>query len=183
MAFGRGSTGASLQTGSLMSGHSLAAALLFVGMSLTLGAGEVLAIFGFGESKEEEPVPLVPVPDEYKGKKMPSGWWTDPKMIEAGQAIYEGKTNPEVVCAECHGSDGQPTRKGRGARDLRNAKNMNRFTEEYWFWRISEGVSKTKMQGWKNLLTEEQRWQVMAYEHTFSHGGKAEPHEHPELKQ
>jgi mono/diheme cytochrome c family protein len=183
MAFGLRSPKTNLQIGTHHSAQWLAAALLLVAASLALGAGEVLAIFGVGESKEEEPVPLVPVPDEYKGKKMPSGWWTDPKMVEAGQAIYEGKINSEVVCAECHGSDGQPTRKGRGARDLRNAKNINRFTEEYWFWRISEGVPKTKMQGWKNVLTEEQRWQVMAYEHTFSHGGKAEPHEHPELKQ
>jgi hypothetical protein len=34
---------------------------------------------------------------------------------------------------------------------------------------------------WKEILTEEQRWQVMAYEHNFSHGGKFEVHEHPEI--
>lgn len=143
------------------------------------GPNEASAIFGIGE---EELVPLVAVPADYQGKKMPDGWWTDPKIIEAGRQIYEGKVNPEVKCFECHGSDGVPTRKGRGARDFRNAKNMDRYTESYWFWRISEGVPKTKMVGWKDLLTEEQRWQVMAYEHMFSHGGKAEVHEHAEQK-
>ena len=149
-------------------------------MAIVVKPTEVMAIFGIRE--EQEVAPLVPVPDNYKGKKMPEGWWADPKVVEAGREIYEGKVNPEVKCFECHGSDGVPTRKGRGARDFRNTKNMNRFTDEYWFWRISEGVPKTKMQGWKDLLSEEQRWQVMAYEHTFSHGGKAEPHEHPESK-
>lgn len=138
-----------------------------------------LAILGIGEA---ELVPLVPVPADYQEKKMPEGWWTDPKVIEAGRQIYEGKVNPEVKCFECHGSDGVPTRKGRGARDFRNAKNINRYTDDFWFWRISEGVPKTKMVGWKDQITEEQRWQVMAYEHTFSHGGKAEAHEHAEQK-
>jgi mono/diheme cytochrome c family protein len=141
---------------------------------------QVLAIFGIGE--EPELAPLEPVPEGYRGKKMPEGWWTDPKVIAAGREIYEGKTNPEVKCFECHGSDGVPTRKGRGARDFRNEKNMNRFTDDYWFWRVSEGIPKTKMQSWKEHLSEDQRWQVMAYEHTFSHGGKAEPHEHAEQK-
>lgn len=158
---------------------TIAAFVLWTATMMT-GPSEVLAIFGFGE--EQELAPLVPVPDEYKGKQMPAGWWTDPKVLEAGKQIYEGKANPEVKCFECHGADGVPTRKGRGARDFRNATNTNRFSDEYWFWRISEGVPKTKMQGWKEHLSEEQRWQVMAYEHTFSHGGKAEPHEHQELK-
>ncbi|MHB8483425.1 MAG: c-type cytochrome, partial [Nitrospiria bacterium] len=59
---------------------------------------------------------------------------------------------------------------------------MNQFSDSYWFWRISEGVPKTKMPSWKARLTEEQRWKAMAYEHTFSHGGKAEEHNHPEIQ-
>jgi mono/diheme cytochrome c family protein len=155
-------------------------AALCVGMAVSGGGPQdARALFGSGD---EEVASLVPVPIEYQGKKMPDGWWTDPKVIEAGRAIYEGKVNPEVKCFECHGGDGVPTRKGRGARDSRNAKDMHRYADDYWFWRISEGVPKTKMVGWKDQLTEEQRWQVMAYAHTFSHGGKAEPHDHPEQK-
>jgi mono/diheme cytochrome c family protein len=34
------------------------------------------------------------------------------------------------------------------------------------------------MEAWKDYLTEEQIWQVMAYEHTFSHEGKPAEHRH-----
>ena len=50
------------------------------------------------------------------------------------------------------------------------------------FWRVSEGVKKTKMKAWKESLTEEQRWQVIAYIHAYSHGGKPEPHKHDEIE-
>lgn len=30
----------------------------------------------------------------------------------------------------------------------------------------------------KEKLTEEERWQVIAYQHTFSHGGEPEEHVH-----
>jgi hypothetical protein len=39
--------------------------------AIAVKPSEVLAIFGFGE--EQELAPLVPVPDEYKGKQMPAG--------------------------------------------------------------------------------------------------------------
>ena len=45
---------------------------------------------------------------------------------------------------------------------------------------MSEGVPKTKMKAWKQFLSEEQIWQVMAYEHQFSHDGK--PAEHTDYK-
>ena len=34
------------------------------------------------------------IPQEYQDKQMPSGWLTDPQVLAAGKAIYEGKTNP-----------------------------------------------------------------------------------------
>ncbi len=129
----------------------------------------------FGGGKEIV-VPLPPVPVEYAAKRMPEGFWTDPKIIEEGRQIFMGLVNPDVKCAKCHGEDGKPVKKG--ARDFRNAKKVSRLTEDFWFWRISEGIKGTKMKPWKEKLTEEQRWKVMAFEHTFSHGGKAEPHIH-----
>ena len=68
----------------------------------------------------------------------------------------------------------------KGARDLRDQKNTGRFSDSFWFWRVAEGVPKTKMKSWKALLSEEQIWQVMAYEHQFSHDGK--PSEHTDYK-
>lgn len=75
-------------------------------------------------------------------------------MIAAGEMIFQ------AICAVCHGSEGKP--KLAGARNLRDAMKMNKFTDSYWFWRISEGVAGTKMLPRKSAFTEEQRWQVMA---------------------
>jgi mono/diheme cytochrome c family protein len=135
----------------------------------------------------EEDEKLPPVPQEYADKHMPKGMWTDQAAIAAGKKIFEEKKKKielqgkeEMVgCVDCHGKDGKP--KKRGVKNMTSAKVFNRYSDSFWFWRISEGVPKTKMKPWKDDLTEEQRWQVMAYEHTFSHGGKAEPHEHPEI--
>lgn len=126
--------------------------------------------------------PLKPVPEEYADKHMPEGWWTSPKVIKAGRRVFEGrvklkmKLEKKIKCAECQGVDGKPRK--RGARDFRRAEKINRFSDSYWFWRISEGVPKTKMEAWKDLLTEEQIWQAIAYEHTFSHNVKPSPHQH-----
>lgn len=131
-----------------------------------------LAIFGFFQGstgKEEETPP--PIPPEYKGKHLPSGWATDPKVIEAGKAIYEGTANPTVKCVECHGVDGHPTRMGRGAPDFSDPAEAKE-PDDLWFWRISKGVRRTKMRGFEQHLTEEQRWQVIAYVRTFAQSAK-----------
>jgi len=102
------------------------------------------------------------IPPEYQDKQMPNGWLTDPQVLAAGKAIYEGKTNPKVKCAGCHGEDGTPTRKGRGAKDFTDPSET-RDSNAHWFWQISEGKRRTKMRSHKKHLTEEQRWQVIAY--------------------
>jgi mono/diheme cytochrome c family protein len=137
-----------------------------------------VAYSGMFGSDGDAPPPLPPVPADYAGKHMPDGGWTDLKAIAEGAKIFTGEANPLVNCASCHGKDGQPVKKG--ARDLRDPKNTTRFSDSFWFWRVSEGVPKTKMKAWKQFLSEEQIWQVMAYEHQFSHGFK--PAEHTDYK-
>lgn len=120
------------------------------------------------------------VPKEYQAKRMPAGWWTDPKIIAEGKQLYEGTATETVhtgvVCAVCHGPDGKPLI--RGVRDLNRASYIADMTESYWYWRVVEGVPRTAMQGWKDVLTETQIWKVIAYEHTFSHEGKPAAHDH-----
>lgn len=123
------------------------------------------------------------IPPEYVEKHMPKGWWTDLKIIEEGKVIYQGEKygktvskSAKVNCAKCHGADGKPTVKRTP--DFRGEGLINRLSDRYLFWRISEGNPKTIMRGRKERLTEEERWKVIAYIHTFSHGGKAEIHEH-----
>jgi len=143
--------------------------IVVTGFALILSGGMAFA--------EDEP-PLPPVPAEYADKHMPPGGWTDPKAIEEGALIYIGEANPQINCASCHGKDGKPVKKG--ARDLRDPKTVTRFSDSYWFWRVSEGIPKTKMKAWKSMLSEQQIWQVIAYQHQFSHDGK--PSDHTDYK-
>jgi mono/diheme cytochrome c family protein len=145
------------------------------GLRLTwVGAGMILVATGCG-GDEPSVGPPPPVPAEYQDKHMPEGWWTDPAVIEEGKAIFEGKDDPDVNCASCHGREGKPKKKG--ARDFRVQERLKLYSDSFWFWRISEGVPRTKMKAWKDKLSEEQRWKVMAYEHTFSHGNQPAPHD------
>lgn len=143
-----------------------------------MGACSVMMVFAttvaYGQTLKDPA--LSQIPKEYQDKHMPAGWWTDPKVIADGKKVYEGMVNPEAVCAACHGRDGRPLL--TGTRDMRDAAYVNKMTDSYLFWRVSEGVPQTAMTPWKEKLTEEERWKVIAYAHTFSHGGKAEEHIH-----
>jgi mono/diheme cytochrome c family protein len=123
----------------------------------------------------ESPLHFPPIPAEYADKHMPDGWWTDPAVVEKGKQIFTGQENIDVNCSSCHGKDGKPVK--RGARDFRQQQNMKQFSDSFWFWRVSEGVPHTKMKAWKEKLSEEDRWKVIAYEHTFSHGGQPALHD------
>ena len=148
-----------------MTGRNFGTSIMMMGGALFLSGGMALA---------EDLPPLPPVPAEYADKHMPAGGWTDPKAIEDGALIYAGEVNPQVNCGSCHGKDGKPVKKG--ARDMRDPNNICRWSDGFWFWRISEGVPKTKMKSWKSMLSEEQIWHVMAFENQFSNEGK--PHDH-----
>ncbi|PJA77659.1 MAG: hypothetical protein CO149_08280 [Nitrospirae bacterium CG_4_9_14_3_um_filter_51_5] len=147
-------------------GVSVAAGCL--GMSVViLNPNDALSLFGFSEEEKTSGEVTPAIPSEYQGKQMPDGWLTDPRVLAEGKAIYEGAANPKVNCAECHGLDGQPTRKGRGAPDFSDPIEAQE-PDALWFWRISEGIPRTKMGGHKKHLTEEERWQVLAYIRTLT---------------
>lgn len=133
-----------------------------------------VGVVGIGQTFKEPPVDQVP--PEYKDKHMPAGWWMDPKIIEEGKKIYEGRENAMVTCFACHGMDGKPMLPG--ARDMRDASYANKMTDGYWYWRIAEGIPNTQMQPFKKILNEKEIWAVIAYQHTFSHGGKPAEHKH-----
>ena len=68
-------------------------------------------------------------------------------------------------CQSCHGDNGA----GRGATDkllglkasIDYEKRMNQQTDGALFWKLSEG--KENWHSYKEMLTEEQRWQLIAY--------------------
>ncbi len=144
-------------------------------------------------NKTQYSKPLKAIPKIYADKKMPETWWTDEKIISEGKKIfestvlqYEFKRKKRVAnngCATCHGIDETKDRpKKRGAPDFRISKRVNRFSESYWFWRISEGVDKTRMPAWKVALSEDEIWKVIAYQHTWSHDNKPARHDHEEVE-
>jgi mono/diheme cytochrome c family protein len=130
----------------------------------------------------------VPAPLEYADMHIPPSVWTDSAMIARGKEIYTAN------CAVCHGDEGD----GRGPAglalplkpsDLRNRAAVDEMRDNFWFWRVSEGglVEPFKAMGsamppYKDVLSIEDRWAVMAYQHTFSgHQGQHLPWEHPEM--
>lgn len=141
-----------------------------------------------GEKHEDEGGHAhVPAPLEYADAHVPISVWTDPKMIARGKEIYT------TTCAVCHGDTGD----GKGPAgvalplkpsDFRDKAGVAEMRDNYWFWRISEGgqVEPFKSKGsamppWKGVLSVQDRWAVMAYQHTFSgHQGPHVPWEHPE---
>jgi mono/diheme cytochrome c family protein len=115
-------------------------------------------------------------PDEYASVR--SARWDDAGAIARGQQLFQ------TYCMVCHGTDGKGT--GPAAKGLEHAPAdlTNHFHrapgdgDAYLFWRVSEGGQvepfksmKSTMPAFKTVLSEDQRWDVLAYVHTQFHGG------------
>ena len=129
------------------------------------------------------------VPTAYSNAHIPDRLWTDPATIARGKGLYTTK------CAVCHGENGDG--KGPAAAsltlkpgDFTDRKMVAEMAGNYWVWRVSEGglVEPFKSKGsampaWKNELSMDDRWAVIAYAHTLSgHHGPHIASEHPQLK-
>lgn len=137
----------------------------------------ILVVIGFlvalaGAAASADDAPEGAIPPEYAEKIMPVAMRDDPQAHMTGKELYEGKINPAVNCARCHGSDGKPTKLGKGAPDLSDPAVSKKHSDTHWFWRISEKKAGTTMPSYKDKLTEEQRWQVIAYLRTLVPSGK-----------
>lgn len=99
-------------------------------------------------------------PAEYAALKNP--------IPVSSEAVLAGEQIFRVNCASCHGESGKGD--GAASRAL-NPKPPDlsevaaAVEDTYLFWRISEGgeVLKSAMPAWKTILSEEQRWQGVAY--------------------
>jgi cytochrome c553 len=102
----------------------------------------------------------------------------DWKSIEKGKKIYQS------LCASCHGKTG----KGDvAAMQSLNPKPTNFTTEKFQsqtdgtiFWKLSEG--RGMMAAYKNMLTEEERWNLVNYLRSLKSTGKTEKPVKPENK-
>jgi hypothetical protein len=110
-------------------------------------------------------------------------------MIARGQSIHAAR------CAVCHGAQGAGDGAAAAGLPLKPASFKDRamvaeMTDAYWFWRVSEGgavepfkAAGSVMPAWKQSLSVDDRWAVIAYQHSLSgHAGPHVPSEHPEMR-
>ena len=104
-----------------------------------------------------------------QGKKAPAA-------SEAGKALYEDK------CAHCHGIEGagdgaaaenllpRPRDFTRGLYKIRSTESAQLPTDQDLFDIISNGMPGSSMPAWGEILSENERWQLVAHIKTFHDG-------------
>jgi high-affinity iron transporter len=100
------------------------------------------------------------VPAEYAGKTNPLG----------ADAATKGAKVFDVNCKACHGPEGHGDGPVGAALEPK-PKNLPELAaqvgDDYLFWRIATGKPGTSMAPWKDILTEEQIWQAVAFIRTL----------------
>ena len=85
----------------------------------------------------------------------------DEKTLAAGKAIFKNK------CEDCHGpgglGDGPDADPAATEMDLTNPKRAARNTDGIVYYKVLNGRKKPKMPAFKDELSEQQIWQVVAY--------------------
>ena len=115
-------------------------------------------------------------PAEYANAR--STRWDDLAAIARGQQLFQ------TYCLLCHGADGKgtgPIAKGLPHPPADLTHHFHRAPgdgDAYLFWRVSEGgqvepfkSSQSVMPAFKAVLSEDQRWDVLAYVHAEFHKG------------
>lgn len=102
------------------------------------------------------PTPPVPLTARFATNPVPD----TPDVVAAGRATYQAK------CAICHGQRGKgdgPAALTMNPRPVDLTVHVPQHAQgEIYYW-ISEGVGGTQMPGWKDQLTEGERWQVVRF--------------------
>jgi mono/diheme cytochrome c family protein len=103
---------------------------------------------------------LEPVPTDYAGRM---------NSLDAS-ASAEGANVFHTNCETCHGVQGHgdgPAGQALDPRPKNLADLQTVASDDYLFWRISEGKPGTSMVAWKGILTEEQIWQAVSFIRTL----------------
>ena len=99
-----------------------------------------------------------------------------PAATEAGKALYIDK------CAHCHGVEGAGDGSGaenllprprdftRGIYKIRSTESGNLPTDQDLFEVIANGMPGSSMPAWEGLLSEDERWSLVAHIKTFFEG-------------
>jgi mono/diheme cytochrome c family protein len=104
------------------------------------------------------------LPPDADTKKSPLT--VDAKVLAAGKTVFKDK------CTKCHGDtgigdgpDADPDH--REDMDLTNPKRADRNSDGVVFYKVSNGRKRPKMPVFKEELTENQIWSVVAYVQTL----------------
>ena len=103
---------------------------------------------------------LAPVPAEFAGQANPLG----ADAAAAGADVFRNN------CEACHGRQGHGDGPAGTALDPapKNLAILQALAaDDYLLWRISSGKDGTAMIGWKNVLTDEQIWEIIAFIRTL----------------
>jgi len=94
-------------------------------------------------------------------------------LIQTGRAesrgdVKLGKTIYIKNCVSCHGQKGDGLSSRPRFPNFADAKTMAGKTDQEFFDKISNGGKGSGMPAWKNVLSEQDRWNVLAYIRTLS---------------
>lgn len=88
-------------------------------------------------------------------------------------ALAEGKQLYATNCSPCHGAKGKGDGPAASALTPKPADHTSAVvqneTDGSLFWKLSEG--RNPMPGYKKILTDKQRWELVNYIRTLSKGG------------
>ena len=131
-------------------------------------------------SSPQSPVTFAGEIDTHSGptqsNELPSG----PMPNATGEFIQAGKEIYEFRCAPCHGFEGKgdgaaamtldprPRDFTRGLYKFKSTPSGEVVADEDLYRTISRGIPGSAMPSWKRRLSQEERWQVIAYVKTFS---------------
>jgi mono/diheme cytochrome c family protein len=121
----------------------------------------VIIFVGCSPENRGEEVTILEIPATYQG-------WTNPQS--GSEAISAGKLIYEVNCVACHGDTGLGDGPAGGSLVPAPVNFYELYPlvgEDYYYFVILEGVPGTSMVPWKNTLTEEEIYQVIAYVREF----------------
>lgn len=120
----------------------------------------VLYACGGGDSAPRDIGTLESVPAEYAGMTNPLG----------ADASAEGARIFKTNCGTCHGPQGYgdgPIGESLDPKPQNLAELQAVAADDFLYWRIAEGSPGTSMPPWKNIMTEEQIWQIVAFIRTL----------------
>lgn len=108
--------------------------------------------------------------DKYLAKKLDTN---SARAVQVGKGLYMQN------CAGCHGFRGT----GNGSASIQMVvkpsnfthARYNKFSDLYWFYKISEGVPGSGMPRWAENLSEDQRWELVAFLKTLPDKAQRDP--------